>query len=79
MEEELGRIIRGQFEEIWTVTTDDHGRLSVRYERTEVAGPMKIIEHLPPRQVYDSDAPRAVKDKLLDRVLFADTRSTQRV
>jgi hypothetical protein len=69
MPEEIGRIIRGQFEEIWAALVDDRG-LMVRYERLQVAGPERVVEHLRPREVYQ----RPVKDKLLAHVLFADTR-----
>ncbi|MDB5553494.1 MAG: hypothetical protein JWL86_3478 [Rhizobium sp.] len=75
MREELGRIIRGETEEIWTATNDDDGRLIVQYERLLVAGEGTEVAYLSPREVYGSDAPRPIKDKLLARVLFADTHS----
>ncbi|MDF2119950.1 hypothetical protein PY365_30755 [Roseiarcaceae bacterium H3SJ34-1] len=74
MPEELGRIIRGTIEEIWTAEFDSDGRLQVKYEQVEVAGSAEARRYLNPYQIYASDAPRPIKDKLLAKVLWADVR-----
>jgi hypothetical protein len=45
------RSVRGK---CWTALLDNHGRLMIQYERLEVAGPERLIEHLKPREFMRS-------------------------
>lgn len=74
MDEELGRIVHGDREEVWTATIAADRRLRVRHEVARKTGG-RDIAYLSPREVYASHAPRIIKDKLLAHVLYADTRS----
>jgi hypothetical protein len=68
---ELGRIIRGEIEEIWTLVIDDGGLAAIRYETLQVAGDGRNVSYLSPKALYASNAPRPIKDRMLKRELFA--------
>jgi hypothetical protein len=67
--EELGRIIRGDTEEIWSFISDRDGSAVVRYEVIKVAGDDRKVSYMSPAALYASDAPEPIKDRLLMRGL----------
>jgi hypothetical protein len=67
--EELGRIIRGDVEEIWSFVSDRDGSAVVRYEIVKVAGDERKVTYMSPAALYASNAPEPIKDRLLMRGL----------
>jgi hypothetical protein len=67
---ELGRIIRGEHEEIWSLA-EDGGKTVVRFEANQVAGDDHKVSYLSPSVFYASNAPKSIKDKLLKHQLYA--------
>jgi hypothetical protein len=67
--EELGRIIRGDIEEIWSFVSDRDGSAVVRYETVKVAGDERNVTYMSPAALYESDAPEPIKERLLMRGL----------
>ena len=74
MDEELGRIVHDDIEEIWTATLSENRELRVRHDIVRTDGASRASAYLSPREVYASNAPRIIKDRLLAHVLYADTR-----
>jgi hypothetical protein len=68
---ELGRIIRGEIEKIWSMVTEDGGQMLVRIETNRVTGDYQTVGYLSPSAFYASDAPKSIKDKLLKHQLYA--------
>lgn len=67
--EELGRIIRGDLEEIWSLVSDSSGSAVVRYETVKVAGDDRTVTYMSPTALYASNAPEPIKDRLMKRGL----------
>jgi len=65
--EELGRIIRGDVEEIWSLVSDNGGSAAVRYEANKVAGDERHVTYMTPAALYASNAPEPIKNKLMKR------------
>jgi hypothetical protein len=65
---ELGRIIRGHFEEIWTLILEYGGAALVRYEVVEVAGDKRHVRFMSPEAFCSSKAPSAIKDLCLSKI-----------
>jgi hypothetical protein len=68
--EQLGRIIRGEIEETWSLVIDDGGSVVVRYEAIKVTGDERKVAYLSPESLYASNAPEPIKDRLLERGLI---------
>jgi hypothetical protein len=59
---ELGRIIRGQTEEIWAFVLGDGCADSIRYEAHQMGGGAQHVRYLTLTSFYASQAPRAIKE-----------------
>jgi hypothetical protein len=58
---ELGRIIRGQTEEIWAFVVGDGCADSIRYEANQSGG-TRHVRYMTLTSFYASPAPRAIKE-----------------
>jgi len=65
--EELGRIIRGDTEEIWSFISDRDGSAVVRYEVIKVAGDDRKVSFMSPAALHASNAPEPIKERLVMR------------
>ncbi|MDF2120596.1 hypothetical protein PY365_34035 [Roseiarcaceae bacterium H3SJ34-1] len=65
--EELGRIIRGDVEEVWSLVSEDGGSAVVRYEVVKVAGDERHVTYMSPAAFSASNAPEPIKDRLVQR------------
>jgi len=67
--EELGRIIRGEIEEIWSLVAEDGGSAAIRLETVRVAGDERSVNYMGFETFYESDAPEPIKNRLRQRGL----------
>jgi hypothetical protein len=61
---EIGRFMRGEMVEVWTLVVEECGLATVRYEALEVTGVGRKVFYVSRPVLHASDIPQQVKDRL---------------